>query len=779
MTLTNDTEQDPLSRESNLVMFAHPVTRIRLRGNTDVVIHPIRVSHEPIKVKVASTGTVDRPLIYSRNEWGANDALLYTNAPPPDASTPTEDASDNDTGNGNGNGGSASSVSDRVRNCDLAQQFYPDEFKTVNRVTGDLSGKRYRWPQDHSPSVKLLVVHHTAVRVEGDSRPGAERMQAIYQYHSQTKGWGDIGYHYVIDEKGFIFEGRAGGAGVVGGHAWCNNVGTIGISLMGNFEQEQPSQTQVKSLQWLLDLLANQYSIDLTRNTTYHGKSMPPVVGHRDLLSTTCPGYYMYGVMDQVRSHLRTGDLFASVVFPPPRSSSSSRSSQPRIPVRQGLTPVGATALTGRPGGELTVTLRYQAGNKLVRRGQKLANITRSNPKIGVWVAKEDRYLRSRTTLLSPVAIGANQASTIRVKIQFPRDRGTHSLRIGDVTYSLTTEGRSIPAPRTPPTRQTYTPPASSSSSYSQSSSSSTNNYKQPTPLPPSGEGDGGGSSSSLSMNGNSPLIRIRLTDKQDPPPDTMTVSLPGSGLVNGSSVSASTIQLQKDGDYCVVVSPSGIDGGQGVIRIDPLGRILTVTSMVKAQKRYRGVLECRVVDNTLTLINELPLEDYMLGLAEEPDTEPWEKQRAFAVAARTYAAYYMDPAHRKFPGKPFDGSDNPAEFQVYGGAAFEESNPQWVQAVKLTGGQVLKKDGLILRAPYFSTDDGRTRSPAEAGWPNFPFAEVFVSKPDPWCQGMSMRGHGVGMSGCGARGQAYEGKTYSEILQYYYPGTVIDQFDK
>jgi len=44
---------------------------------------------------------------------------------------------------------------------------------------------------------------------------------------------------------------------------------------------------------------------------------------------------------------------------------------------------------------------------------------------------------------------------------------------------------------------------------------------------------------------------------------------------------------------------------------------------MAKAQNRYRGILECRIVDGTLTLINELPLEEYMAGLAEEPDTEP------------------------------------------------------------------------------------------------------------------------------------------------------------
>ena len=173
-------------------------------------------------------------------------------------------------------------------------------------------------------------------------------------------------------------------------------------------------------------------------------------------------------------------------------------------------------------------------------------------------------------------------------------------------------------------------------------------------------------------------------------------------------------------------------------------------------------------------LINDITLEDYLKGLAEEPDSEPYEKQRAFAIAARTYAAYYTDPHHRKFPGMPYDGDDSPARFQAYGGLTFERQNAAWVKAVLSTSGKVLTKDGEIIRAPYFSSDDGRTRSPEEAGWNNFPFASVFSSKEDPWCEGLELRGHGVGMSGCGAKGQANDGEMAEEILRYYYPGTVL-----
>lgn len=182
------------------------------------------------------------------------------------------------------------------------------------------------------------------------------------------------------------------------------------------------------------------------------------------------------------------------------------------------------------------------------------------------------------------------------------------------------------------------------------------------------------------------------------------------------------------------------------------------------------------MTDGKPALINELPMESYVAGLIEEPDTEPYEKQRAFAIAARTYATFYLHPTQRKFPGKPYDGSDDPAVFQAYGGYDAEMKNPQWVRAVADTAGSLLTYHGEVIKPPYFSSDDGRTRSPQEAGWKNFPFADIFTSKDDHWCSGMALRGHGVGMSGCGAEMQAHEGKTAEQILQYYYPGTIIDR---
>ncbi len=265
-------------------------------------------------------------------------------------------------------------------------------------------------------------------------------------------------------------------------------------------------------------------------------------------------------------------------------------------------------------------------------------------------------------------------------------------------------------------------------------------------------------------------VLRIRLNAIAS----SVTLSLPEGSRISGQE-RAGSVFFFKDGNDCVAaVGQQRL--AQGIVRADAKDGITTV--LTSANPRYRGLIECRVVDDVLVFINELPLESYMMGLAEEPDTEPYEKQRAFAIAARSYAAFYMQEANRKFPGKPYDGSDSPAEFQVYAGVNFEDKHPNWLRAVSDTANEVLTADGDLLKPPYFSASDGRTLSPVEAGWNTFPHPEIFTSKPDPWCAGQTRRGHGVGMSGCGAEAQANEGKTAEEILGYYYAGARIAKID-
>lgn len=186
----------------------------------------------------------------------------------------------------------------------------------------------------------------------------------------------------------------------------------------------------------------------------------------------------------------------------------------------------------------------------------------------------------------------------------------------------------------------------------------------------------------------------------------------------------------------------------------------------------YRGKLTFLVENNKLVAVNELPLEDYIKGMAETTSDTHFQKRKTMSILARTYALFYLDPANRKFPGKYYDGSDDPNVFQKYLGYTYEQRSAEWVKAVGETRGMVVTYRGKLIKTPYFTQSDGRTRSAEEVwGWKDTPY---LVSVPDPLCDEKVLKGHGVGLSGCGAEKAAQLGHDYEEIIQYYYKGVEV-----
>lgn len=186
----------------------------------------------------------------------------------------------------------------------------------------------------------------------------------------------------------------------------------------------------------------------------------------------------------------------------------------------------------------------------------------------------------------------------------------------------------------------------------------------------------------------------------------------------------------------------------------------------------YRGILEVRDDDGSLIVINELAMEDYMKGLAEVSNDEQPEKIKAIVIAARTYSHYYVT-IDSKFPDEAYDLGDNPDVSQKYLGYGFEKRAANISSAVESTKGKVITYNGKVVKTPYFSQSDGSRTKSAEAvwGWKNTPH---LVSVDDSFCSGDRFLGHGVGLSGCGAKAMAEQGKNHEEILKHYYTGVEI-----
>ncbi len=208
---------------------------------------------------------------------------------------------------------------------------------------------------------------------------------------------------------------------------------------------------------------------------------------------------------------------------------------------------------------------------------------------------------------------------------------------------------------------------------------------------------------------------------------------------------------------------------------------ILQVLSMPRF-RQYRRVVEVRysTYSERLWAINELPMEYYVKGIGEEPESFPAEGLKAATVAYRTYALSHMDPQWRGLGclcGKePFDiGASHQfvppyvGSHQWYLGYYRETLGKNLETAANATRGQFMTYDGKVIRAAYYSRADGKTRSWQEVwGGPGFPWA---VSVPDPVSAGSTLHGHGVGMPLQSTYVLAKQGKTYDQILKMYYTG--------
>ncbi len=185
----------------------------------------------------------------------------------------------------------------------------------------------------------------------------------------------------------------------------------------------------------------------------------------------------------------------------------------------------------------------------------------------------------------------------------------------------------------------------------------------------------------------------------------------------------------------------------------------------------FRGTLELRYAKSTesVWVINELPIEWYLKGIAETSNSSPQEYQRALLTAARTYAMYHVQRGTKH--ADEYYTVDAKYD-QVYRGYGAEARTPNVVAAVEATRGHIVTYNGKLALTPYYSRSDGRTRAWTEV-W-NGGTKAWLVSVPVPWDNGKTLWGHGVGMSATGALGAARAGQTYAQILKHFYLGTEL-----
>ncbi|GAB7004221.1 hypothetical protein JCM18899A_16930 [Nocardioides sp. AN3] len=155
-------------------------------------------------------------------------------------------------------------------------------------------------------TVHGAFVHHTVNANDYTAAEVPAIIRSIYTYHVKSRGWRDIGYNYLIDRFGRIWEGRYGGVdrNVVGAHTENYNNDSFGASAIGNFDIAAPPQQVVGAFGALFGwkLALNGVSA-AARNVKIQGHVFASsIMGHRDTKSTACPGRYLYARIPDIRT---------------------------------------------------------------------------------------------------------------------------------------------------------------------------------------------------------------------------------------------------------------------------------------------------------------------------------------------------------------------------------------------------------------------------------------------------------------------------------------------
>lgn len=345
-----------------------------------------------------------------------------------------------------------------------------------------------------------------------------------------------------------------------------------------------------------------------------------------------------------------------------------------------------------------------------------------------------------------------------------------------------------------------------------------------------------------------------------DIPAETIRIAIvknAASVVVDGDGLLA----RRENGDAVPLAPPVTIRPGDNGLTIDGVTyRRLCFAgagSLLVNGKPYRGMAEAVPSDRGILIVNELPLEDYLVGLinCEISSAWPMEAVKAQAVIARTYALY-----RRKLRMNTPYHLESSVLDQVYNGSLIEDSRAR--RAVSETSGQVLTHNGSVIQAFYHSNCGGKTEASENVWGMSLPYLRGVTCE---YCQGnpssvwtqklelaqieerlrtagfriaavidirpgplnsrgrlkqvtitsnggdltltgdqfrkvlgygvikstnFSVRikdgtahfsglgnGHGVGLCQWGAKQRALAGFSYTEILTYYYPGTVLEQF--
>jgi|GEM_PF-1594957 len=215
----------------------------------------------------------------------------------------------NDTSDGPTDGEIATQMADQVQNA--TANTCPVRPTIVSRTKWGCPDGQYspRRPPTYQPVTHIIIHQAETPNSTAPYDNWAGWVRSVWNYHANVLWWGDVGYNYLIDPNGVIYEGRAGGDNVVGIHDGINH-GSMAIGFLGCYgdcddpylSEADPSEAMLESAAQLMAWKLGQQNIDPLSSSPY-GKfsDIPVIAGGRDVAWTSSPGSRIYDQLPQLR----------------------------------------------------------------------------------------------------------------------------------------------------------------------------------------------------------------------------------------------------------------------------------------------------------------------------------------------------------------------------------------------------------------------------------------------------------------------------------------------
>ncbi len=631
----------------------------------------------------------------------------------------------------------------------------PNE-QIVDEYRESSSGNYLKWPESIHKKKNKIIIHHTADDYTSVltwwTWAAIQEMQAIYKYHTLTKWRGDIWYNFVIDPFGNIYEWRAGGAGVVWAQTSWNNTPSVGISLMGNFNVNVPTDASLNALVKLTTALAKKYKINPQSTVKYFKASDEPpylqaytnyaIAGHKDAGVTACPGTNLYTLLpeirDQVSENLRTTALVST------RMDASSPTQTNRWAT------VAGRWYSDKSTDTFSLPIRWE--------GVKSCTTTDASITINSCRSEDNQLMISLTkkwtsglkTISASTAAGTkifslnivwaddfdSLANTVKQQYITRKSLSTSSQNITKITSKITLSDLDSLL-QSPINILLY----ELSMNYAR--------YEISCDEWCVIQAD------DLTYTGTNPIIETSN--------GFVYLTLPN--FENALEVKRLEISSSNGGLVYINNYLRKSYGGT------PWNSFRW--SLIWKKESIKNLSAGTFIDHTI-VTNSTSFDNYMKGIGETSDADNVTKQTLVLLLAKMYTLFYIngENVHPSIPaGASYQAIDNPDMFQKYVWAGREKTSKMSASLLANIQNKVILYNGYVPILPYFSCSAGFTWSAKEKWWwSDTPYLQ---SKLD-FAACFDFNGHGVGLSGKWAQYLAEKWWTLEQILQYYYPGVEL-----